>query len=132
MVMKVAKTLLIVLLALIIAACLSACTKKDEASSDVTGEWAATVSGYEFEAVVVDETIEIYLTFDGGRGLYWSGTFPESIEKDSSAISTGDTALMDASLYGSQDDTKMFTYDGDIEFPFSILGVGRTIELKRA
>jgi hypothetical protein len=103
------------------------------------GPWTAQVGEARFEAIVTGNEITITLnmsTTAGDGGLYWKGTFPAPAIATQGSVfdinSTGDTAAMGESLYGSQDPTKVFTFDnGKLTFKFTIAGVRTTVPLEK-
>jgi hypothetical protein len=101
-------------------------------STTLTGEWSYAKDSMAFDAEVAGDMINIYLTLDESRGLYWAGTFEEAAVDGQIVASNADTAALEASLYGSQSDTKEFTFrNGQIEFEFTIMGVVTEIGLTR-
>jgi hypothetical protein len=91
----------------------------------MVGSWNQTsgMSGVTMTATVTPEgTISISMNGEA----YWAGSF-----KTTSASSITSTA--DGEPQMSQDSTKNFTYNnGDLSFPFSILGQTATIHLQRS
>jgi len=99
---------------------------------NLTGDWTWTKDGINFEAMVTETEIEIYLTLDETRGLYWRGTFETSLAPDSTYTSKGDLEALEASLYGSLDSTKEFTYeDGRLVYEFGIMGTSTEVWLEK-
>lgn len=95
---------------------------------DYVGSWNADG----FEATITNDQIVIDMVGGDSRGLYWKGTFPQPSDV-SSTTSVADKEALDASLLGSGDSTKVFTFHGDqIDFQASMLGVTRTVHLKKA
>ena len=95
---------------------------------DYVGTW--TDEG--FEAHITNDQIEIDMVSGDMHGLYWKGTFPQPSDV-SSTTSVADKEALDASILGSQDSTKKFEFKGDqIDFQASMLGVTRTVHLKKA
>lgn len=122
---------LILILAAIVFA-LSACGNSSisipsDSPTSSNGIWA----GDGMTAEVKDGDIEIHFESDDTKALYWSGTFPKTFE-DGEFESTGDTEAMFASLMGSSDETKTFTFkDGKIIYEVSAMGVTKTVKLER-
>lgn len=85
-----------------------------------------------FEATISNDHIEILFAGtadDDTTALYWDGTFPTSSDK---IVSQGNVKKMSNALLASQDKTKTFVYkDGELSFPFSMMGVSSTIHLKK-
>jgi hypothetical protein len=76
--------------------------------------------------------IQIYFVNGDTKSLYWKGTFNTSASDGSHILSKGDTETMDSSLMASEDSTKKFVYkNGELSFPFSILGTSKTVKLER-
>lgn len=100
------------------------------------GSWAMVnpEPALNMTAMISNDTIEIIWDLDDLTALYWKGSFPttdqlSSIEK---IESVGDVPAMDASLLGSQNKTKTFTYkDGRLAFELTVMGTTRVIELER-
>jgi len=105
---------------------------------NLQGTWnqkASGIPGAVMTAVVSENSIQIILNTGSGTdspmtALYWQGTFNPT---KGSQTSSGDQQAMDDSIVGSEDTTKTFTYDaqGDIDFPFSILGMSTTVEMAK-
>lgn len=83
-----------------------------------------------FKATIAANTISVVWMMDATTsGLYWQGTFPNTPD---TIISVADRTALDASMVGSQDVTKTFTYkDGKLSYHFSALGIGKTIILEK-
>lgn len=105
-----------------------------------TGEYHQTANGVNgafMSAVVSDGKIEVTLKLDSGEegdsdatGTYWVGSFDRS--KAPTIVSDADLKDLNTSMFGSQDDTKTFTYDhGDLSFPFEMLGIKTTVHLTK-
>jgi len=65
--------------------------------------------------------------------LYWRGSFlyPAQFDDGTTVLSHGDVEPMKASLMGSQDTAKTFTYkDGKLSFKFTAMGVTRALQLE--
>lgn len=106
---------------------------------DVSGHWHQSQSGIPgavMDAYISDGKIRINVTMsESTNGIYWQGTFDPTtaVVKKFSVTSIGDTAAMAVSMYASQDSTKTFTYDnGDLSFPYSIMGVSTVVHLTRS
>ncbi|MDE7262568.1 MAG: hypothetical protein K2N78_11020, partial [Oscillospiraceae bacterium] len=107
-----------------------------EGPLNLTGQWKQTNSESEdtYQGIYISkDTIEIYWVSDGGQTsvLYWAGTFtpPEDNPKEYTWESENDTGRTDASLLGSSDETKAFTYKkGKLTYAASALGVTSKIE----
>ena len=83
-------------------------------------------------ATINDGVISINVNSPDASALYWKGTWPAMPTGDTQTIkSVADKAALEASLMGSQSDTKTFTYKNEtLSFEFQALGVKRTIHLK--
>lgn len=99
------------------------------------GHWV-TVDASEdgnFEATISGDHIEINFAAtkdDDTTALYWDGTFPAGSDK---IVSQGNVKKMSSALLASQDKTKTFDYkNGELSFPFSMMGVSSTVHLKKA
>lgn len=108
----------------------------------VTGEYHQTkgMPGTTMSATVTDGKIKVVLLLDSGEegdsdasGTYWVGSFDTSNTSDSfTVISKADTKTLDASLLGSRDDTKTFTYkNGDLSFDFTMMGTTTTVHMTK-
>lgn len=91
------------------------------------GKWHAQ----NFDATIKGNHIEIQLKYDDSSSLYWQGTFPQ--DTDAREItSVADKKALDASILGSQDNSKVFAFDhGELTFEMSMLGTTRTVHLKK-
>lgn len=106
----------------------SACGSSSAKS--LNGTWH---EGTSFVAQVTNNKIRIDIVDEGDATLYWKGTFRSSVPNGTAIVSKGDKKAMDASILGSMDSTKKFTYANNrLVFKFSILGQTRTIHLRRA
>lgn len=83
-------------------------------------------------ATINDGVIEININAPDSSALYWKGTWPAMPTGDTQTItSVADREALDASMLGSQSDTKTFSYKDDkLSFEFQALGVKRTLHLK--
>lgn len=102
------------------------------AATDLSGTWVAELdNGVGFQADVTATDISVSLTMDESSALYWKGTFAgEDVTEGQKITSDADVEALSKSLFGSQDETKVFTYkDGQLTFPFSIMGVSQTVKL---
>lgn len=97
----------------------------------LTGTWKS--SDKSLTAHIVGDRIQIDFVDDANsRSLYWKGSFDPAAANGAHIISKGDTEAMDASLLGSQDDTKKFVYkNGELTFSLSIMGTTKTMRLVR-
>lgn len=101
---------------------------------DLTGSWKAE----SMSAMITDGAIEVDMTTTDTSALYWKGTFAVgnvSVNmNDVEITSQGDTAIMAASLFGSQDDAKTFVYhpkNKTLTFKLTMLGTTQVITLRR-
>lgn len=83
-----------------------------------------------FVAKISDGHIRVVWEVDDSTsGIYWDGTFPS---KGTKIVSKGVRDTLDASLVGSSDNTKKFTYkNGKLSFDFHAMGMKRRINLER-
>lgn len=112
----------------------------DAAEDSVSGEYHQTKGPKDmtFTAVVADNSIQIDLKIEGGEGdsdvhgTYWVGSF--NANGSSAIISKADKGKLNASLLGSQDDTKAFELKGNklrFEFAMDIAGLKTTVVLTK-
>lgn len=103
---------------------------------NLDGTWHQTSEnalGITMVATVTKDKIVIAMTFgdNDDHGLYWQGTFQDNATS-ATIISQGDKMEMDDSLFGSEDSSKVFTYNnGDLAFPSSFEGVDSIIHLSK-
>lgn len=106
---------------------------QDQQHTSLLGIWHQTQSGIPNAVLagsVVNGKITITLTIGNTSGLYWQGTFPAPVL--GVVVSTADENAMSDSMYASQSSSKTFTVsNGNIYFPFSMLGVTTTVELSK-
>ena len=112
--------------------------KPVEQPADLTGTWKQTNSGSDdswMEAEITADTITIQWVSDNGdtKSLYWKGSYnaPDKAG-DWKWTSQGDTAAMQASLLGSQDATKDFTYTKADGVSWETTAMGTTTVVKTA
>ena len=116
----------------------SACGGKTAAPKEppvLTGDWKETgdKSAYHY-AIITGNTIEIYAQSADTRSLYWAGTFipPETAEEPYTWTSEADRTKLDRALFGSQSNSKDFTYEkGILSYPYSIMGVESIRKLEK-
>lgn len=148
------KKLLCAVLTLSTAFCLAACgndtaptdnadpSQTQETATqppDLTGNWEQSNKNSETSyhtATIQGDTIEIYwvMTDADTTSLYWAGSFtpPTTAEEPYTWDSVNDTEKTSASLLGSGDETKTFTYeDGQISYTASALGETQTVTLEK-
>lgn len=130
--MGLKKLLVAVLLPILCA--LSACSAP-AGPVDLTGTWSSPSSeGVQFVATIGTGQIEMHITADDTKGLYWKGTFPVPDQTPDGAVitSAADTEALSGSLLGSQDASKDFTYSGgSLRFDFTMMGVTKTVSLSK-
>lgn len=112
--------------------------KPVEQPADLTGTWKQTNSGSTdswMEAEITADTITVQWVSDNGdtKSLYWKGSYnaPDKAG-DWKWTSQGDTAAMQASLLGSQDATKDFTYTKANGVSWETTAMGTTTVVKTA
>lgn len=112
--------------------------KPVEQPADLTGTWKQTNSGSDdswMEAEITADTITIQWVSDNGdtKSLYWKGSYSAPDKAgDWKWTSQGDTAAMQASLLGSQDATKDFTYTNADGVSWETTAMGTTTVVKTA
>lgn len=112
--------------------------KPVEQPADLTGTWKQTNSGSTdswMEAEITADTITVQWVSDNGdtKSLYWKGTYSAPDKAgDWKWTSQGDTAAMQASLLGSQDATKDFTYTKADGVSWETTAMGTTTVVKTA
>lgn len=109
----------------------------------VTGEYHGDGPGkMMFTAVITNGKIQVDLKVESGEegdsdvyGKYWAGTFDTSNTSDTfTVVSTADNKILAKSVFGSQDDTKSFTYNnGVLSFGFAmdLTGTKTTVHLSK-
>jgi hypothetical protein len=103
----------------------------------LNGPWQDQVNSATFVATITGDSIEIQWTDgDDTSGLYWKGSFPTppnmTVGSEFVVESIGDTEAMEASLLGSQNKTKVFTYDnGELSFTMTVAGVSTIVRLEK-
>ena len=116
-------------------------TNKEEPKpqpADLTGTWKQTNSGSTdswMEAEITADTITVQWVSDNGdtKSLYWKGSYSAPDKAgDWKWTSQGDTAAMQASLLGSQDATKDFTYTKADGVSWETTAMGTTTVVKTA
>lgn len=112
--------------------------KPAEQPADLTGTWKQTNPGSTdswMEAEITADTITVQWVSDNGdtKSLYWKGSYnaPDKAG-DWKWTSQGDTAAMQASLLGSQDATKDFTYTKADGVSWETTAMGTTTVVKTA
>jgi hypothetical protein len=130
------------LAAIVMVFALAGCGASKAQTVNLSGDWTAQhdadAESY-MTATIDSESIHVYFYSpdDGTSALYWSGTYtaptdPIKSGSEYSWTSDANHQQMDTALMASQDDTKEFTYkDGDLSFPFSMMGVQSTIHMNQ-
>jgi hypothetical protein len=122
-----------IILAMSLSACGDSSSSKPVAPAkpqSMTGTWQST--NPPMTAHISNGQIEINVIENDPDGLYWKGTFDTSIADGSTFVSKGDTAAMGASMMGSEDSTKSFTYqNGELSYTFGMRGKTYSVHLKR-
>ena len=118
------RKIIAIIAAIVVVFVLSGCGSSSEAPQSTVGSY----SNEDFSATITPNTIEVYLTGDGAKALYWTGTW----EDQPVFISVGDREALDASLMGSGSETKEFKIsDNKLIFDFGALGMTKTVELPK-
>lgn len=114
---------------------LSACSAAPAEPVDLAGAWSSPAGdGLQFVATISGDQIEMHMTMDDTKGLYWKGTFPVSDQASDGTVitSVADVEALSGSLLGSQDASKDFTYSGgSLRFDFTMMGVTKTVSLSK-
>jgi hypothetical protein len=117
----------------------SQATEEAPQAPELTGAWKqsnpASEGSYQ-QATITADTITIEWVTDGGdtTSIYWVGTFeaPTDASEPYTWTSQRDAAATDSALLASTDDTKEFTYEGNIiSYKVSALGTTTTVNLKQ-
>ena len=97
----------------------------------LTGVWLSE-GDVPFEATIAAGTITVKIVDGEAKSLFWQGTFPNSAQKGDILLSEADVEALSASLMGSSELVKPFTYEGDeINFEFSMMGGSTVIHVKK-
>lgn len=129
---KFISTIIAVLFVLTAAACSNAAASSKPQSW--TGTWQTSDKFLSAEIAGNNITINIVDQENEETSLYWKGSWDSSaqFQKGTTVLSKADTAALDASLMGSQDSSKQFTYDGKaLTFKFSMLGTTKTMHIRK-
>lgn len=115
--------------AIILAASFGPIACGQAAPRSYDGTWRSS-GDFVFVAKISNNHIRIVWEVDDSTsGIYWDGTFPG---KSTKIVSKGVRKTLDASLVGSSDNTKKFTYkNGKLSFDFHAMGVKHRINLER-
>lgn len=110
-------------------------TAEESAAIDLTGEWEQTNKNSDDSyqvATISDGVIEIFFVSPDTKSLYWSGTAETPDADPFTWDSVADHEKTDASIMGSMDDTKTFTYDGgELSFDVSMMGTTMTVRMEK-
>lgn len=126
------KKFLVLFVALVFAsACGSESPKKEVVPAPISWNGTWSTSPDFMTATIADDVLQIDIRTKDSTSLYWKGSWPSSaVKNDVKIISQGDTAAMEASLMGSQDSTKEFTFSNkEITFKFTMMGTTKTVRL---
>jgi hypothetical protein len=98
--------------------------------------WVGNVNTSTFSATILENDIEILWKNEESSALYWKGTFPTPLNAHLgdmfTVTSVGNTEAMSNSLLGSQDETKVFTYENrTLNFQMTVMGVTTTVHLEK-
>ena len=135
----VRKLIMAMVSALVLCACGGTSkTPEPEAATtklNLVGDWKEdTDNSSYFYAIIVGNTIEIYIQSADTRSLYWAGSYAEPTEpaKSYSWVSENDFTKTKSAMMASGDETKEFIYeDGVLSFYSKIMGVESTRKLKK-
>lgn len=124
-------------------ACGGSSDSDSKAPKSFVGDWYQTNSSddgvYMTASVSANDSIQITMKTRDSSAVYWMGSFQVSDKKTSDSFKLESKAdpdaqkWMDDSIFGSQDDSKVFTYkNGDLSYEFTMVGVTKTIHLAKA
>lgn len=118
--------LVIVVLALVVAACAPESTQ----AKSLDGTWKSSDGA--FIATIKNNRISMDLHIEGITGLYWSGSF--KYRGDRKVMSTANRRELKNAVFGSEDPRKLFVVANkhEIRFPFMVNDVRRIISLRRS
>lgn len=123
---------LIVVIASVLA--FGACSSGTQVPKTVStvGAWVHVDGDFSMAGEVKGDTIVINMKLNDSEGLYWAGSFPTAFKEGDVVTSKGNQEQLKSSLFGSSDAAKEFKFvDGKLTFPFTMMGVTKTIELTR-
>jgi c-di-AMP phosphodiesterase-like protein len=126
---KLAVIAVLIIAALSITACGSSTPAKPKT---LNGTWTTVDKNEDgtFTAVINKDRIAVVLGDDDSSSIYWVGSFPKMTSDK--VVSEGNTEVMDASIFGSGDKTKVFSYKGgQLAFKFTMMGTTTTVHLKK-
>ena len=104
------------------------CGSSEKSTPNKAESAIGTYKNDNFEATIASDKIEVYLTSDGSKSLYWAGTWSEG----QSVTSQADKEALNSSITGSQSDEKKFNVgDGTVSFEFSAMGNTTDVTLKK-
>ena len=141
------RTAALIITALVAAAVLSACgggstpapqaaaasTTQTEKAQSLDGTWTNSDPDLHVSAIIADGHIQMSFVDGNESSLYWKGTFPSQAKDGDTITSQGDVEAMQASLMGSQDDTKQFDYNnGQLSYKLTAMGVTKTMTLTKS
>lgn len=139
---KILNLLLVLMLCIGLTACGSSndnevnTKKEDDKPLDLTGTWTSNEEGMHQEAVINDDTIEVYWISDEDdtKSLYWAGTYtaPTEATDKYSWTSENDTEKTKGAMLASSAETKEFKYENNIiSYEASAMGSTKTVKLER-
>lgn len=112
--------------------------KPENIPTSLIGEWRQTSGGIDgvlMTASVSPGSIQINMESRDSSSIYWLGTFDTDKNPNTSfkTESIGDSDAMSMSIFGSQDKTKLFSYEnGKISYKFTMLKTTTTVYLAKA
>jgi hypothetical protein len=98
------------------------------------GTWQTVEGSVDMVATVSKNKIDILWETEEGSAIYWSGTFPTVLgpSEGATVLSNANKEALEFSILASQDSEKLFTLeDGYLTYPFSALGMTKTVRLKK-
>lgn len=113
--------------------CSSASPEQSGTKTNLNGTWTGETDGAAFTATIEADRVRLDMKLRDTSGLYWAGTFKSFVDGPVTINSNADTEILSKSMFGSQDKSKSFTYEGDeIKFTFGIAGTTRDIVMTKA
>jgi hypothetical protein len=128
------KKIVLLLAVVVLSACGSGSSEPTKTATSFSWDGTWETDPAFMEATIQGPLIEISIVTDDSTSLYWKGSWPDKAKASDGAKleSKADVEALEASLMGSMDESKTFTYvDGKLEFKFRMLGTTKTVRLKR-
>lgn len=128
---------IVIVISLFASGIFSSSPAKAQTPTTMAGHWHQTsndIPNTKMSADITGDNIRIYLTLGGATGVFWDGTFksPKSMKKPFEVMSQGNQDVLDASLYGSSEKVKLFSYkNGVLTYQFSIMDTSTMINMAK-